>query len=136
MMPAVRPAPLRILVVEDEMMVAMLIEDMLIELGYDPVGPFVRVEAALKAARELRIDAAVLDFNLNGENTYPVAWTLRERNVPFIFSTGYGTSILNDSFMGIPLLQKPFQRDELGWAIRRAIEQAKSHPYKFGARVS
>ena len=111
----------RILVVEDEMMVSMLIEDMLTDLGCEIVGPYVRVDAALRAAREMDIDAAVLDFNLNGENTYPVARMLRERQIPFVFATGYGASVLNESFMGIPLLQKPFRRDELRRALQRAF---------------
>jgi CheY-like chemotaxis protein len=124
--------PLRVLVVEDEMMVAMLIEDMLLDLGCTMVGPFVRLDAALEAAREEEVDAAVLDFNLNGEVIYPVAWTLRERNIPFVFATGYGASVLSDSFMGIPLLQKPFQQDDLQWALRRALQQSASGPIEIG----
>ena len=115
------------------MMVAMLIEDMLDELGCSIVGPFAHIDEALKAARELQFDAALLDFNLNGKNTYPVAWTLRERNIPFLFATGYGSSILNSNFMGIPLLQKPFQRRDLAWALRRAVQQSKSDPTENGA---
>ena len=115
--------PVTIKNVEDEMMVAMLIEDMLDELGYSIVGPFAHIDEALEAARELQFDAALLDFNLNGKNTYPVAWTLRERNIPFLFATGYGSSILNSNFMGIPLLQKPFQQRDLAWALRRAVQQ-------------
>jgi CheY-like chemotaxis protein len=126
--------PLRVLLAEDEMMVAMLIEDMLTDLGHSIVGPFVRVEAALNAARELQIDAAVLDFNLNGENTYPVAWTLRDRGIPFVFATGYGGSILNESFMGIPLLQKPFRREDLAGALQRAVQQTRSTQISIHAR--
>ena len=125
--------PLRVLVVEDEMMVAMLIEDMLDELGCSVVGPCAHIDEALKAARELEFDAALLDFNLNGKNTYPVAWTLRERNIPFLFATGYGSSILNSNFMGIPLLQKPFQRRDLEWALQRAVQQSKSDSLGNGA---
>ena len=125
--------PLRVLVVEDEMMVAMLLEDMLDELGYSIVGPCAHIDEALKAARELEFDAALLDFNLNGKNTYPVAWTLRERKIPFLFATGYGSSILNHDFMGIPLLQKPFQRRDLEWALRRTLQQLKSDPVGNGA---
>jgi DNA-binding response OmpR family regulator len=126
--------PTRVLLVEDEMMVSMLIEDMLVDLGFEVVGPFVRVGDALEAARNEEIDVAVLDFNLNGETSYPVAWTLRERNVPFVFATGYGASVLNQTFRDIPLLQKPFERSDLNWALRRALQDTS--PMTVGSRSS
>ena len=81
----------RILVVEDEMMIAMLVEDMLAELGCAVVGPAHALDTALEFARtELALDAALLDVNLAGQPVFAVADALREKGVPAIFSTGYG----------------------------------------------
>ena len=80
----------RVLVVEDEMMISMLLEDMLGELGYETVGPASRLESALDMARDADVQAAILDVNLHGRPTWPVAEILRERGIPFMFATGYG----------------------------------------------
>lgn len=112
----------RIFVVEDEMMIAMLIEDMLGELGCETVGPSARIEDALALARESAIDAAVLDVNLNGRETYPVADVLAQRGIPFIFATGYGAGGLTERFREVPTLQKPFQERDLARLLSRALE--------------
>jgi two-component SAPR family response regulator len=104
-------------IVEDEMMVAMLLEDMLQELGFTTVGPVTRLERALAMAPDIAIDAAVLDLNLNGELTYVLADVLRARGIPFIFATGYGEYGVSDRFRGIPTLQKPFERMQLSRAL-------------------
>ena len=80
----------RILVIEDEMMVAMLLKDILVDLGCTVLGPAARVEQALAMIEAAgALDAAVLDINLNGQKSYPVADALAARGVPFIFATGY-----------------------------------------------
>lgn len=112
----------RVFVVEDEMMVAMLIEDMLGELGCEIVGPAGRIEDALSIAGEAAMDAAVLDVNLNGRETYPVADMLRRRGIPFIFATGYGASGLAERFSATPVLQKPFQERDLARMLTAALE--------------
>lgn len=88
----------RILVVEDEMMVAWLLEDMLADLGYEPIGPAARVDQALAMIKEEAIDAAVLDVNLNGQASYAAADALTLRGVPFVFSTGYEKARLQGSY--------------------------------------
>jgi CheY-like chemotaxis protein len=98
----------RVLVVEDETMVAWLLEDMLADLGCTVVGPAARVNQALAMLDAEAIDAAVLDVNLNGQKSYPVADALAARGVPFVFSTGYNKDSLPNSYQSFPVLQKPF----------------------------
>ena len=83
-------AGLRVLVVEDENLIALLLEDMLAELGHTVIGPVARVKKALDMIQREEIDLAILDVNINGEETYPIADVLAARDVPFFFSTGYG----------------------------------------------
>jgi CheY-like chemotaxis protein len=104
---------LRVLVVEDEMMVSMLIEDMLTDLGCTIVGPASRLEEAMQLAREAQLDCAVLDVNLGGQPIFPVADLLREKGAPFAFATGYGDAGLRDVDRGSPVLQKPFREADL-----------------------
>jgi CheY-like chemotaxis protein len=112
----------RVLVVEDEMMIAMLVEDMLSDLGCAVVGPAHGLEAALALARgEEAIDAAVLDVNLAGQPVFAVADALREKGVPAIFSTGYGEAGLRDVDQGAPVLQKPFRAGDLAQALTLAL---------------
>jgi CheY-like chemotaxis protein len=111
----------RILVVEDEMMVAWLLEDMLADLGYEAVGPAARVDQAMAMINEEAIDAAVLDMNLNGQMSYSVADALTRRNVPFVFSTGYEKTRLLDSYRSFQVLQKPYQQAELRDALAKLL---------------
>lgn len=115
----------RILLVEDEMLVAMLLEDMLADLGCEVVGPAASVDKALKTIETAgAIDAAVLDVNLFGAKSYPVADELVARNVPFTFSTAYGKKYLDDGYARFPLLQKPFSQQNLGNAIARLLSSS------------
>lgn len=112
----------RILVVEDEMMIAMLVEDMLADLGCDVVGPAHGLESALQMANDDdRLDAAVLDVNLGGQQVFAVADALRAKGVPAIFSTGYGEAGLRDVDAGSPVLQKPFRAGDLAKALNTAL---------------
>jgi len=106
-------AGLRVLVVEDEMMVSMLIEDMLTDLGCTVVGPASRLDEAIALANENGLDCAVLDVNLGGQPIFPLADLLRERGRPFAFATGYGDAGLRDVDRGSPVLQKPFREGDL-----------------------
>lgn len=100
----------RILVVEDEAIVSWMLEDMLVAFGCTVVGPAARLTQALKIIREEpAIDAAVLDVNLNGHESYPVADALAARGVPFVFSTGYQRDGLLAAYQNCPLLHKPFR---------------------------
>jgi CheY-like chemotaxis protein len=114
----------RILLVEDEAMIAMLVEDMLEDLGHDLVRVANRLEEAIAAARAEVIDLAILDLNLGGVMTYPVADALAERGVPFIFATGYGSGGLMEAYSARPTRQKPFNMETLGQAIRQALAPA------------
>jgi CheY-like chemotaxis protein len=121
------PAPppnARVLIVEDEVIVSMLLEDMLAELGYAVIGPATRIDSALAMAETAALEAAVLDVNLNGRTTYPVAEALSRRAIPFVLSTGYGIGELGERFRGTPVLQKPFQRDDLARALSIVMPQA------------
>src|SRR5437899_10217742 len=104
---------LRVLVVEDEMMVSMLIEDMLTDLGCMVVGPAARLDEAIDLARAADIDCAVLDVNLGGQPIFPLADLLRERGLPFAFATGYGDAGLRDVDRGAAVLQKHFREGDL-----------------------
>jgi CheY-like chemotaxis protein len=103
----------RVLVIEDEVIVGMLLEDMLEELGCEVAATSTHIEEALQLARALDIDLAILDINLGGKQSFPVADVLKSRGVPFMFATGYGAHILKPLYSGTPTLQKPFQLDDL-----------------------
>ncbi len=112
---------LRFLIVEDEMLVAMNIEDMLLELGHEVAGIAGRLGPALALAAEASFDAAILDVNLAGDRSFPVADLLRERGLPFFFATGYGLGGIDEPYRGEVVLQKPFRRRDLAEAIAAAV---------------
>ena len=110
-----------VLVVEDEMMIAMLIEDMLDEFGCKLVGPATSIPRALELIGKESIEIAILDLNLDGHDTYAIADALQEKNVPFIFATGYGSMGLRKEYGNRPVLQKPFQTQDLEIALAQAL---------------
>jgi CheY-like chemotaxis protein len=127
-MPAKREAltKLRILVAEDEILVAMLVEEMLQELGCEIVATVSSVAEATAAVRRESLDGALLDGNLNGENSSPVADELLGRAVPFLLVTGYGGRAEDPpSMKTAPRLKKPFDIDELA---NRMLEVFVQHP--------
>ncbi len=103
----------RVLLVEDEALVAMMIAETLTEFGFQVLGPISTASEALAAARERHIDAAVLDINLGDGLVYTVAEILAKRGVPFVFVTGYDADSVDSRFDGIPVLQKPIERELL-----------------------
>ena len=107
----------KVLIVEDEALIAMLFEDMLTDFGCHVVGPAMNVRQALDAAQSAEIDVAVLDVNLNGESSFPVATVLKARGVPFVFSSGYGATGLPPEWQDRPTLPKPFTSDEVADAL-------------------
>lgn len=113
-----------ILVVEDEIMIRMLLEDMLGDLGYTIAGAVGRIDDAIKLARTGEFDMAILDVNLNGQTVSPVAEILEERGLPFVFATGYGERGLPERFMNRLTLQKPFQQENLSKILSQAFERA------------
>jgi CheY-like chemotaxis protein len=111
----------RIFVVEDEMMILMLIEDMLSDLGCDAVTTAATVPQALTLIGAQDFDAAMLDMNLNGDKSHSVADALAARGVPFAFSTGYSGRDMRDGYRDRPLLIKPFQFEELAEIFTRLL---------------
>ncbi|KHK64844.1 response regulator [Pseudomonas frederiksbergensis] len=106
-------AGIKVLLVEDEGTVAMLIEEMLEELGCEVVASVPRLARAREVASTAQFDLAILDVNLAGERVFPVAEILRDRKIPFLFSTGYGASGVPAEFARYPVLHKPFSESEL-----------------------
>ena len=107
--------------VEDEMIVAWLLEDMLRDLGCSVIGPAGSVKQALAMIEAEAIDVAVLDVNLNGEMSYPIADALAARGVPFVFVTGYDKGRILDGYQSFPVLQKPFHRLELSDILAKLL---------------
>jgi CheY-like chemotaxis protein len=112
----------RVLVVEDESLVAMLLETMLEDMGCTPVGPLATVDEALEAiAADSLLDAALLDVNVAGRPVFPVAAALDARHTPFVFSTGYGEGGLPDEWRGRPTIQKPFTEATVREALQKTL---------------
>ncbi|HEX5463462.1 MAG TPA: response regulator [Burkholderiales bacterium] len=112
----------RVLIIEDEGMVAMLLEDMLTNLGYEVVAIAGRMERAAELVTHADIDVAILDVNLNGELTYSLASALESGGVPFVFVTGYSSASLPDSFRVAPVLQKPFLQRTLKCVLDKVMK--------------
>jgi DNA-binding response OmpR family regulator len=111
----------RILVVEDEALIAELVADMLLDLGARVVGPAYSLKKAMELATVEEIDGAVLDVNIRSERVDPVAEVLRQRTVPMVFATGNGDMIAGLAD-GAPVLEKPYTQEKLGDALSKALD--------------
>ncbi len=111
----------RIFVVEDELVITMLLQDMFEELRCEVVSLASRFQDALDKAKTLSFEVAILDVNLNGQRTFPIAEALTERGLPFVFATGYGAAAVPENFRNAPVLQKPFRLADLERAVRTAL---------------
>ncbi len=98
-------------------MIGMLLEDVLIDIGCKTVEVKTSVETALEYIAEKQVDFALLDINLNGRPSYPIAEELNTRSIPFIFLSGYGAHGLNGAFSHCKTLQKPFEAKEIEKAV-------------------
>ena len=112
----------RILVVEDEALIAVMVEDMLTDMGSVVVGPAATIEQALALARSEEIDGAVLDVNVRGERIDPVADALSARGVPMLFATGYGEVRLA-SGAAATVIDKPYTQEKLARGLAAAMGQ-------------
>ena|SRR5690349_23607861 len=111
----------RVLIVEDEAMISMLIEDMVLDFGCEIVGPAARLDHALTLALQGDIDIGLLDINVDGTVVFPVADVLRFRGIPFIFSTGYDFRSLPERFRDCPTLSKPFSYENFAETLRSTL---------------
>jgi CheY-like chemotaxis protein len=107
----------RVLVVEDEPMIRLLLDEMLTDLGYSMTAEAGRLDEALAVAKQAEFDLAILDVNLDGEPITPVVDVLIARGVPFVFVSGYARGGIPQGHRNVPLLQKPFQADGLARAL-------------------
>jgi CheY-like chemotaxis protein len=115
----------RVLLVEDEAIIVILMEDLLEEFGCEVVATAAELDDAVAAARSGQFDLAFLDVNLRGVPVYPVAEVLRARGIPFAFVTGYGSSGVDAAHLEAPILQKPFQARDLD-AVLRLLRSQRS----------
>jgi CheY-like chemotaxis protein len=116
----------RILVVEDESMIRMLLEGMLTDLGHTVAGEAGGIEEAIALAKQAEFDIALLDVNLNGTPITPVVEILIARGLPFVFASGYGQRGVPEAYRARPTLQKPFQTEALAAAIDAAAPTASA----------
>jgi DNA-binding response OmpR family regulator len=115
----------RVLIIEDEMLIALMLQDMLEDVGLTVEAIANSLAGGLEVAARADVQLAILDVNLNGEEAYPIAELLRGRRVPFIFSTGYGAGNLRPDFASVPQLVKPYQQDSLRAAIDAALHPGR-----------
>jgi two-component system, response regulator PdtaR len=113
----------RILVVEDEFLLACSLEETLAGYGYDVLGPFSSLAKATEAARSVAFDAALLDVNLSGEMVYPLADELAAKGVPIVFLSGYGFGIIPKRFAGHPQLSKPSDPDAIDRELKQVLAE-------------
>lgn len=110
----------RILLVEDEPIIAFALEDLVDELGFEVIGPAYRLSEALALADAVGLDAAILDVNLNEERSYPVADLLASRGIPFLFATGYAEGGV-DWRGTAAVIAKPYGREQLSKALAELL---------------
>ena len=106
--PKEMPLGLRVLIVEDEALIALHLEDMLEDMGCSTAAAFSSLPEAIAAIESLEADVAVLDVNVAGKEIFPLAEMLAERKVPIVFSTGYGAGMLPERWRSYPIVAKPF----------------------------
>ena len=126
---------MRVLLVEDESLVAMLVKDMLAELGCTVAAHAGSVPEALEVVRAGGFHVALLDVSLEGKNVFPVAEALSAQNIPFAFASGYGRAGLPEAYRTWPLVPKPFQIEELSAALTAALLSSKGGPSTLAAEL-
>ena len=115
----------RILIVDDEPLIASLLEEWLSDLDCDTIGPVGSVREALEALQRERPDGAILDVSLGRENAYPVADALMVQGVPFVFATGYSDSHIDERYRAVPKLNKPFDFNNVEARVSAMLDGAR-----------
>jgi len=124
----------RVLIVEDEIIVALFLEDLLAEIGCEVAGVVSHLDDAMAHAPDY--DVAVLDVHINGRPVFDFADMLAARGTPFVFATGYGARGIPDRHSGRPVLQKPFQPDELKWILSQLLDRSAGKPSPWSQTAS
>jgi two-component SAPR family response regulator len=125
----------RVLLVEDEALVGIMIQEYLTESGFQVVGPVCSVSDALEAVKDGQFDAAILDINLGDGMVYQVADILAGRQVPFVFVTGYDADSVDSRFREVPILQKPVEREMLQKLFARETDRFVTNAARNDHRV-
>ena len=115
---------MRVLVIEDELMIRMLLQDMLDDLGHTLAGEAGHIDEAMTLARQADFDIAILDVNLNGQPITPVVEALIERGLPFVFATGYGDDKITPEDYGAPVIRKPYDVTQVAAALAEVTGRA------------
>ena len=118
----------RVLVCDDNLLMADVVAEFLRECGLEPMGPVGRLESAMRMARERALDGAILDINLNGRPCFQVCAVLSARRIPFIFLTGYPGAAVPIEYRGAPLVAKPFEPNEMKEALADMLGLARGWP--------
>ncbi len=114
---------LKVFIVEDESLIAMLLEDILEDLGCEVVGSALNIRQAMEQSATVAAEVAILDINLGGDPIFPVAAQLVGRHIPIIFASGYGATTLPDEWRDRPTLPKPFSSDQVASALINATDR-------------
>ena len=123
-----RQGALRVLVVEDEFLIALTMERMLHRFGVEVVGPIASLAEAVEIACTAELDGAVLDVNVDGEKIYPCIEQLGDRGIPFILTTGYAAANLPERYRTATRLGKPFSEAELRSALETTFKPRADNP--------
>src|SRR4029450_12213335 len=111
----------RVLVCDDNLLIADVVAEFLRECGLEPIGPVGRLESAMHMARERALDGAILDINFNGRPCFPICAILSARRIPFMFLTAYPLATIPIEYRGSPLIAKPFEPNELKETLARML---------------
>ena len=121
-----QPFGKKLLLVEDEALIGILLHDMLVDWGFEPSEPYAGLDEAMSAASEGQFEGAILDMNLNGKSVYPLAELLQSRGIPFVFLTGYGQHTIDKRFASCPMLQKPVAPEALKAILKNTPARSKA----------
>jgi CheY-like chemotaxis protein len=126
----------RVLVCDDNLLMADVVAEFVREGGLEPVGPVGRLESAMQMARERALDGAILDINLGGRPCFPVCTILSARRIPFVFLTGYPAAAIPIEYRVAPLVTKPFEPNEMKEIVAHMLGLPQGWPLPEHLRYS